>query len=333
MDRLASDARALEAQSRLLEARDRWLSILPLLPYDSPQAAWIRSHARELEGAAPAAQRPEAPGSGKTWAKRLAPLGPVAVMLAKFKTVALALFKLKFLFSFASFIGLYWLAWGPKFGIGFALLILIHELGHYIDVKRRGLPADMPVFLPGLGAYVRWQAMGVSAETRAAVSLAGPLAGWLAAAVCGLVWYATGNTFWGALARVGAWFNVLNLTPVWIFDGAQAARALRKTETSLLLLVSAALGYATKESVFYIVAAGSVWALLRTLFVRRPQAQASITLGLGQNVPVTAPMATYPDDLAPPRHESHAIAAYFLAVLTALALVLWWVPGSGTGLN
>jgi Zn-dependent protease len=331
MDRLAADARALEAQSRLLEARDRWLSILPLLPYDSQQAGWIRSHACELEGAAPAAQRPEAPGSGKTWAKRLAPLGPVAVMLAKFKTVAVALFKLKFLFSFASFIGLYWFAWGPKFGIGFASLILIHEMGHFIDIKRRGLPADMPVFLPGLGAYVRWQAMGVSLETRAAVSLAGPLAGWLAAAVCGLVWYATGNNLFAALARVGAWFNVLNLAPVWIFDGAQAARALRKTETSLLLLVSAALGYATKESVFYIVAAGSAWALLRTLLVRRPQA--SITLGLGQNVPAPSPLVAAPDDLTVPRPESHAIAAYFLAVLTALALVLWWVPGSGTGLN
>ena len=59
-----------------------------------------------------------------------------------------------------------------KFGIGFAALILIHEMGHFIDIKRRGLPAEMPVFLPGLGAYVRWQAMGVPLETRAAISLA-----------------------------------------------------------------------------------------------------------------------------------------------------------------
>jgi Zn-dependent protease len=335
LDRLAADARGLEAQSRLLEARDRWLSILPLLPGDSQQALWIRSHARELEGAAPAAQRPGAPGTGKTWAKRLGPLGPIAVVLAKIKPVLLALPKLKFLFSFASFIGLYWALWGPKFGIGFALLVLIHELGHYIDIKRRGLPADMPVFFPGLGAYVRWQAMGVSLETRAAISLAGPLAGWFAAAVCGLLWYETGNNLFAALARVGAWFNVLNLTPVWIFDGAQAARALRKTETALLLLVSAALGYATKQGVFYIVAAGTVWVLLSALFVRRPQA--SIRLGLGQNVPQNVPMpgsiVSAPDDLAAPPHESHGIAAYFLAVLTALALILWWVPGQGTGLR
>jgi Zn-dependent protease len=334
MDRLAADARALEAQSRLLEARDRWLSILPLLPSNSQQAAWIRSHVSELAGAAPAAQRPDAPGTTKTWAKRLGPLGPLAVLLAKFKSFLLIVFKLKFLFSFATFIGLYWALWGPKFGIGFAMLVLIHEMGHYIDIKRRGLPADMPVFFPGLGAYVRWQAMGVSPETRAAISLAGPLAGWFAAAVCALLWYETGNNLWAALARVGAWFNVLNLTPVWIFDGAQAARALRKTETGLLLLVSAALGYATKEGVFYIVAAGTVWVLLSALFVRRPQAQAGVALGPGQNVPMTASMTAGPNDLAlsAPGHESHAIAAYFLAVLTALALVLWWVPRAAAGL-
>lgn len=332
MERLAAQARALEAQSRLLEARDHWLSILPLLPNDSNQAEWIRHHARELESAAPAARRPDAPGTTSTWAKRLAPLGPIALVLAKFKTVLLAVFKLKFLFSFASFIGLYWAIWGPKFGIGFALLVLTHEMGHYIDIKRRGLPADMPVFFPGLGAYVRWQAMGVSLETRAAISLAGPLAGWFASAVCALLWYQTGNALWAALARVGAWFNVLNLTPVWIFDGAQAARALRKTESALLLLVSVALGYATHQGVFYIVAAGTMWLLLKGLFVRRAQAQAAVTLGLGQNVPVTPAIPVGADDLSAPQHESHAIAAYFLAVLTALAVLMWLVPERGNGL-
>jgi hypothetical protein len=56
---------------------------------------------------------------------------------------------------------------GWAFGLGFAALILVHEMGHYIDITRRGLPADMPVFLPGLGAYVRWRALGVPDETRA----------------------------------------------------------------------------------------------------------------------------------------------------------------------
>lgn len=332
MERLAAEARALEAQSRLMDARNRWLEILPLLPADSKQAEWIRDHASELETAAPAAQRPQEPGAKGKWAKRLAPLGPLAIVLAKLKSVAFVLLKLKFLLSFASFIGLYWALWGPKFGIGFAILVLIHEMGHYIDIKRRGLPVDMPMFLPGLGAFVRWNGLGVTAETRAAVALAGPFAGLLAAGVCLLIWRQTGSPIWAALARVGAWFNILNLIPVWIFDGAQAARPLRATESFLLLAVSAGLGYATGERVFYFVAAGTVWVLVRAYIVRRRQALVSGAAGSGQSVPLGPGLATGPDDLAMPRHESHGIAAYYLAVLTGLAFILWLIPGHGNGL-
>src|SRR5215813_12455964 len=298
VERLAAQARALEAKSLLKEARERWLAILPLLPYDSKQAEWIRDHARQLESAAPMAQQPQAPGTKNPWAKRLAPLAPIAVLLAKFKSVIVLLPKLQFFFSFASFIGLYWALWGAKFGIGFAVLVLIHEMGHYIDIKRRGLPADMPVFFPGLGAYVRWQALGVSLETRAAVSLAGPAAGCLAAGVCALIWYQTHDPFWAALARVGAWFNALNLIPVWIFDGASAARALGRSECLLLLLASAGFGYATHEGIFYFVAAGSLWPLFATLLVPKSQLQEVATLGAGQVAVSSMPGAT-PDITGP----------------------------------
>src|SRR5271163_4226572 len=120
-------------------------------------------------------------------------MGPIAVLLAKGKMLLTAIFKLKFLLSFVAFVGIYWAAFGMKFGIGFAVLILVHEMGHFIEIKRRGLPAEMPVFLPGLGAYVRWTALGVSTQTRAVVSLAGPMAGCLGAAVCALIWAKTGD--------------------------------------------------------------------------------------------------------------------------------------------
>jgi Zn-dependent protease len=340
MERRAAEARALEARSRLPEARDRWLAILPLLPFDSKQAEWIRDHARQLESAPPVTQPPQPPDRAgvarggmeppgtKTkgpWAKWLAPLAPLAVLLAKFKGVLLLLLKLKPLLSFASFIALYWALWGPKFGIGFAVLVLIHEMGHYIDIRRRGLPANMPMFLPGLGAYVRWQAMGVSLETRAAISLAGPLAGALAAAVCVLVWLQTSDPLWAALARVGAWLNILNLIPVWIFDGAQAAKPLRKTEITLLGVVAAGFGYGTGEVIFYLVAAGALWRLVAALLARR-QPKEMVTLGLEQRVPVPGGVASVPDDLAGSRQESHGIAAYYLFVLAALGFLLWLVP-------
>ena len=124
-------------------------------------------------------------------------------------------------------------------------------MGHYVDIRRRGLPADMPIFLPGVGAYVRWRVLGVPLETRAAVSLAGPLAGFLAALACAAFWWQTGNSYWLVLARVGAALNLLNLIPVWMLDGGQAAQALGKTERIALLIACVVLGLLLRESYFF----------------------------------------------------------------------------------
>src|ERR1700691_1432274 len=115
----------------------------------------------------------------------------------------------------------------------------------------------MPVFLPGLGAYVRWQALGVSIGTRAAVSLAGPLAGLLASVACAALWWQTGNPLWSELARVGAILNLLNLIPVWVLDGGQAVLALSKMERIALLVACVALGLVLGQNTFFLVALGS----------------------------------------------------------------------------
>jgi len=290
MEQLAAHARSLEAHGDLQEAREKWLACLPLLPAQSVQAEWIRNHVRELESSASSPTGRAVSRSTPQWAQKLGPIWPIL----------LALLKLKFLWSFIAFLGLYWRMWGAGFGIGFAVLILIHEMGHFIDIKRRGLPADMPMFLPGFGAYVKWNALGVSLETRSAVSLAGPCAGAIAGGICYLLWHQTGYGLWAALARTGAWFNALNLIPLWIFDGSSATNALSKLERAVVLLVSAALGYALGEWVFGLVAAGMV---IR-LFTRDA-----------------------------PEEHSNATTAYFVAVLTGLALILWLVPGQGNGIR
>lgn len=299
LDRLAAEAKALEAKGDPRQARERWLMGLPLLPPASRQADWIQQHARALDAAAERIQ--PAPPSENKWAQRLGPVGPVAILLAKGKFLLTAIFKLKFLLSFLAFFGFYWAMFGAKFGIGFAVLILIHEMGHYIDVKRRGLPADMPVFLPGLGAYVRWQALGVSLETRAAISLAGPFAGFLAAVLCAVLWWQTGNPLWAALARAGAVLNILNLTPVWVLDGGQAALALNKMERIILLTSCLALWLLLGQGVFFLVAAGAAYQVF------------------------------FAGDL--PSHPSRATTVYFVAVLIALGVILRLMPGQGFGTN
>ena len=297
LDELAAEAKGLEAKGKLREAREHWLTGLSLLPANSRQASWIQQHARSLDAAADRVQ--PAPPSDNKWAQRLGPVGPIAVLLAKSKVLLTAVFKLKFLLSFAAFIGIYWGMFGMKFGIGFAVLILIHEMGHFIDIKRRGLPAEMPVFLPGLGAYVRWQALGVPLETRAAVSLAGPLAGFLASVACAVLWLQTGNPLWAALARAGAVLNLLNLIPVWVLDGGQAALALSKMERIVLLTACLALWLVLGEGMFFLVA-----------------------LGAGYQV-------FFAGDL-PPR-PSRATTIYFIAVLTALGVIIRLMPGQGLG--
>jgi Zn-dependent protease len=290
LEQIASQAKESERQGGPLEARGRWLEALKLLPPESSQAEWVREHARQLA----LAPHPAPPTKSKnSWAKKLGPLAPVAIALSKAK-VLLTLFKLNFLLSLAAFIGVYWALYGAKFGLGFVALIFLHEMGHFIDVKRRGLPAEMPVFLPGLGAYVRWQALGVSRETRAGVSLAGPLAGFLAAAACALVWWHTGSGIWAALARTSAWLNVLNLIPVWVLDGGQAVGSMDKQERVWLLTSCVALGLMLDQKVFFLVALGAGY----RLFTR---------------------------DLPP--EPSRITTVYYISVLVALGLVMWYLPG------
>jgi Zn-dependent protease len=255
---LATQARGLEDSAHFAEAREVWQRSLTLLPPDSKQAEWVRDHLRALEGQANAAPEPK---PDHAWARRLGPLAPIVILLAKGKGLLLALFKLKFLFSFFSFIGIYVLMFGWRFGLGFAASILIHEMGHFVDIKRRGLPAEMPVFLPGLGAYVRWNALGVTRRQIAEISLAGPLAGWMAAIGCYWIFLVTHEPVWAALARTGAWLNVLNLIPVWTLDGSQAMRALGMVERLGVLAVALALWAYTGEWVFFFVVLGVGWRL------------------------------------------------------------------------
>ena len=295
--RISLRARSLEGRHDLRQACDEWERVLSLLPSTANQAEWIRSHIAKLELTLKPAP-PEPPK--KDWVRKLGPLGPLVILLTKSKAILLAVFKLKFLLSLFAFAGIYWSLYGARFGVGFAILILVHELGQLHRYRRRGLPAEMPVFLPGLGAYVRWEALGVKRTTRAAVSLAGPLAGLLGAVVCLFIWHRTGIGLWGALARSSAWLNVLNLIPVWVLDGGQATNALSKMERWLLLGLVVLLWIGAGEGLFFLVAVGFIYRLFT------------------KDLP---PLS------APP------ISAYYAAVLIGLAAVLYFSPSRGFGVN
>jgi Zn-dependent protease len=155
----------------------------------------------------------------ETLKRALGPLVAVALGLAKFSFILV-----KFGSIFVT-IGLYGLAFGWTYGIGFVLLILFHELGHYLEAKREGLDPKLPVFVPFLGAYVQYT-RGHPWQT-VKVAIAGPILGGLAALACYVAGKARGSDLLLALAHIGFLLNLINLIPVWILDGGAIWRSAR----------------------------------------------------------------------------------------------------------
>lgn len=281
LQKLAALAAQQEQEDKWLDARATWASMLQWTPAGTRQAEGIGGRIAAIDARARAADKRKA-----DWTRRLGPLAPIAFFLFKAKSFLFLIFKFKFLFSFFAFFGLYWALFGWRFGLGFALSILIHEMGHYIAAKRRGLKVDLPVFLPGLGAYVRWYSMGVTLDTLSAIALAGPFSGLIAAATCAGIYIAQGGrlgpqeidgalSLWGALAHAGAWLNLVNMVPVLGLDGAQATHALNRMQRGLILAATLVFFAFLHEGVFLFIAAGMAW---RTFTGPAPEQPSSSTM-------------------------------------------------------
>ena len=160
----------------------------------------------------------------------LGPLIVIGALLLKFGKFALIAVKgAKFLTTSLSMlvsIGAYTLIWGWKFAVGFVALLFVHEMGHYIQMKREGLHVSGMVFIPFLGAAIAARSLGGNALAEARVGLAGPILGSLAAAALIPVAIATDDDFWRALAFTGLFLNLFNLLPVVPLDGGRAFAAL-----------------------------------------------------------------------------------------------------------
>ena len=158
--------------------------------------------------------------------------GAIAVYLAKFKGALLVLGNLKLLLLLPKFFALFLSIWlyalffGWKFGVAFVLLILVHELGHYFTFRNFGIKADLPFFIPGLGAFVAARGPAPSLTVEALAALAGPIYGLLASGVCYAVAVNLHESFWFAVAYTGFFLNALNLLPVPPLDGGGIAAAI-----------------------------------------------------------------------------------------------------------
>jgi Zn-dependent protease len=176
------------------------------------------------------------PGSGRSQGllKRAGGIAVGAGLLlaklgTKLKVLVFALPKLKLFTTSASMlvsIAAYQLIFGWPFAVGLVLLLLLHELGHVIQLRREGVEASAPMFIPFLGAVIAAKSMGKDAAAEARVGLAGPILGTIATLIPLGIWLATGEDFWRALAYIGFFLNLFNLLPVVPLDGGRAMAAL-----------------------------------------------------------------------------------------------------------
>lgn len=172
--------------------------------------------------------------------KKLAGLGGIGATIAglviKFKTLLLVLVDLKWLVAFSKIgftsitvlisIGAYSLIFGWQFAIGLVALLFVHEMGHAIVMKLKGIPIGGMIFIPLLGAAVFMRQMPKNARDEAEVGIAGPIAGAIAASVCLFFAQAYPDTIWAPLAYFGFFINLFNLIPIVPFDGGRVLAAI-----------------------------------------------------------------------------------------------------------
>jgi len=102
----------------------------------------------------------------------------------------------------------------------------VHEMGHVFQLRREGIPASSPMFIPFLGAVIASRSLGENALAEARVGLAGPILGSVGAAACLAIGEAANSNFFRALAYVGFLLNLFNLIPVVPLDGGRAMAAM-----------------------------------------------------------------------------------------------------------
>jgi Zn-dependent protease len=194
-----------------------------------PQSSWLPP-ASYQPAPAPRAPAPAPPPPRSGFRRVATPIFLALVAVLKWgKALLLLLPKAKLLTTSASMlvsVAAYALIWGWRFAAGFVALLFIHEMGHYIQLRREGVKPSGMLFIPFLGAAVGTRSLGGSALAEARVGLAGPILGSLATAALIPIALSSNDDFWRALAFTGFFLNLFNLLPVVPLDGGRAMAAM-----------------------------------------------------------------------------------------------------------
>jgi Zn-dependent protease len=265
---LAAAAAEAVRRGEPLEEVALWRRALGLLPPGSQQAGQVAARIAALDaltgpgvaapGGAVAADPAGSPAaSGRTWSVRGAAATALAFLLTKAKLLLLGLSKAGTLFTMLLAVGVYWTAFGWPFALLLVLSIYVHEMGHVAALRRLGLPAGAPLFIPGLGALILMRQHPANPRDDARIGLAGPIWG-LGAALFAWVGFLLGwGSLWGAVARFGAWVNLFNLLPFWQLDGGRAFHALSRWQRFAAAAALAAIWALSHEGLLVLLLLGA----------------------------------------------------------------------------
>ena len=279
---LSAEAKNAERAGQMVKAQEQWQKCMELLPPETRQykviALRIDELARQAATLPDGSSKPSGAGSGRKpprWLIWLGPLAPIGMLLLKFKAVViLVLAKAKFLllgltkastfFTMLASLGLYWTAWGWKFALGLVASIYVHEMGHVAALRRLGIPASAPMFIPGVGAVVLLKRHVANPRDDARIGLAGPIWGLAAALGCFLAYGLTGAGIWGALAHVGGWITLFNLIPVWQLDGNRGFHAMSKMQRWLAVGLIGGMWMVGQDGLFLLLMIGAIFRTVTT---------------------------------------------------------------------
>lgn len=258
---LAAEAEAAERAGDLGQALARWRSVLELLPPVSTQHARVLEKVQALSARVPMSTQPATPagapgtpGKGKR-SRAVAGLGAVGLaLLGKGKLLLVGLGQVKTFLSMAVALGVYATLFGWKFALGLIVSIYIHEMGHVFWLRRYGIAATAPMFIPGFGALVRLKQHPATVGEDARVGLAGPIWG-AAAAIAALAIGALAHSpLFFTIGSTGAWINLFNLTPLWQLDGGRGFAALSRGQRGVVAGVLLVLALTGADGMLWLLA-------------------------------------------------------------------------------
>jgi Zn-dependent protease len=247
-------------------ARQYWQEALGLVPPQSDQNRLIAERIEGLREAVPPlpGTAPRPPGGGTWWKQGLGAAVTVGLLLfGKLKFLLLGLTKASTFVSMFGFLAVYWGLYGWPLALGLVISIYIHEMGHVSMLRRLGIGAGAPLFIPGIGAMVMLKERITDPIVDARIGLAGPVWGLGAAVAAWLVWLATGAPIWRAISELTAFLNLFNLMPVWQLDGSRGFHAMTRTDRWLAVATIGVMVWITGVGLLWIVGAVALWRAFR----------------------------------------------------------------------